>query len=990
MKLKKYSRKDFLRKIGNISAGSLGIWLTGPTKFLKLTDFKKQKFLDIPDRVSKTISNYNTRLFDQDWYFIKGNAPGAEEIGFDVSGWRKLDLPHDWSIEDLTEKNELPSISISKGAWKFKSGDNSAWKNLSYNDQNWKKVTLPQYWNHYSEQHTSGSFGWYRREIDIPDDFNGKDFLLNLGRIADSDEVFFNGVRIGGIGDFPPHFRYSYYELNFVKVRVYRVPVKLVRNDHNVVSVRVYCHNDKGGIYASAPAPKQIGPFSPESPGGGSTGHTMGGTGWYRKTFTLDKADQNKRVAILFEGVYMNADTWINGHYLGNHPYGYTSYGYDLTPHLRSAGQPNVISIRVDNTGRNSRWYSGSGIYRHVKLRIMEDVHFSQWGLYVTTPQVSQEAAMVKIESTIKNDSNTEKILEVESILYNPKSDRIGKAKGEVTIGANSEIKKTNLIKVQSPMLWSPDEPNLYKVEVNILQNGKKIDQKNAHIGIRSIEVDAKNGLRINGKSVLLKGGCMHHCNGPLGSKAIDRAEERRVELMKKHGFNAIRTSHNPPSPAFLDACDRLGMLVMDEAFDCWDKGKMPMDYHLYFKHWWRKDIESMIKRDRNHPSVILWSIGNEIPDRVDLSGLDYEKGIISLVRKLDPTRPITEAINGVYPWSSSASAYKMLDVGGYNYLWEKYEDDHKTFPDRVMVGTESFPKDALENWQQVEKHPWVIGDFVWTGMDYLGESGIGHSQITGPHTPPRSFGKPWPWFDSYCGDIDICGFKKPQSYFRDVVWKQSMLEMAVHSPFPEGQKEEISKWGWPDEHQSWTWDVPKGKKLNVNVYSRYPVIRLELNGKKIGEKKVSSDAKLTAAFEVPYEPGELRALGIKDGRVVKHKVFKTTGKPRALRLTADRSNIQANRNDLSYVTVEIVDAQGERVPNAELPIQFDVSSEGEIAAVGNGKPNDMQSFSNSKCKSFKGRCLVIVRPKGENHGSIHLKATSSGLSPATIDMDVV
>ena len=984
---KEYSRRDFLRSITAVSLGTVGVGLTGiPKLFAEEMPHKATRqtgrFITGPQ---KTSESPNIRPFDQDWRFMRTDVPGAEMSSYDDSGWRVLDLPHDWSIEDLPSKKVLPSLSVTEGEWKFRKGDNAGWKNPSLDDRSWKKVTLPGYWNQYSDSNPSGSYGWYRKEIKIPSNFHGSDFLLNIGRIADTDEAFFNGVRIGGTGDFPPEYRYSYYTLTFVKVRVYRVPAHLVRKDHNVIAVKVYCHNDKGGIYATAPTPRAVGPFSPESPGGGSTGHTLGGVGWYRKEFRLDKADQNKRVSILFEGIYMNADTWVNDHYLGNHPYGYTSYGYDLTPYLRSPGQPNVISIRVDNIGRNSRWYSGSGIYRHVKLLVTEPAHFSQWGLYVTTPQVSDDQAMVEIESTIANDSNTPKILEIESKLYSPHGNQVGQAKSTVTIDGDGEVNGTHLIKVDSPLLWNPDDPNLYTVEVSLIFGGKQIDQLNTTVGIRSIEVDAAHGLRINGTPVLLKGGCMHHCNGPLGSKAIDRAEERRVELMKKHGYNAIRTSHNPPSPAFLDACDRLGMLVMDEGFDCWDKGKMPMDYHLHFKKWWRKDLESMIKRDRNHPSVILWSIGNEIPDRAELSGWDIEKKMVDLVHRLDPTRPVTEAINGVQHWSSTATAYEMLDVGGYNYLWQRYVKDHEKYPNRVMVGTESFPKDAFENWQQVEEHPWVIGDFVWTGMDYLGESGIGHSQITGEHSPPESFGMPWPWYDSNCGDIDICGFKKPQSYYRDVVWRQSKLEMAVHSPIRRGEeKEEISKWGWPDEHQSWNWAGFEGEKLKVRVFTRCEAVRLELNGKIIGRKEVSDDTRLIAEFEVPYEQGELRAIGIENGKEITSKVLKTTGKAYAIRLSPDRSTIKNSRNDLSYVTVEVVDKKGNWVPDAGTMIEFSINGSGELAAVGNGDPSDMMSFHDGQCAVFRGRCLAIVRPRGKS-GSIMLRATAHGLNESTI-----
>ncbi|HKI46753.1 MAG TPA: glycoside hydrolase family 2 TIM barrel-domain containing protein [Balneolales bacterium] len=987
---KRYSRKDFLKSITAVTLGTVGVGLAGTPAL-----FAGETTREVTRRTGESVSlrqgssgSPNIRPFDQDWRFVRDDVPGAELSSYDDAGWSILDLPHDWSIEDLSPKKALPSLSITEGEWKFRKGDNAEWSTPSFDDRSWERVNLPGYWNHYSDSDPSGSYGWYRKEIEVPGHLRGKDFLLNLGRIADTDEAFFNGMRIGGTGDFPPEYRYSYYSLTFVKARVYRVPAHLVRKDRNVVAVKVYCHNEKGGIYASAPTPRTIGPFSPESPGGGSTGHTMGGIGWYRKEFKLDKADQNKRVSILFDGVYMKADTWINDHYLGNHPYGYTSYGYDLTPYLTSPGQPNIVSIRVDNTGRNSRWYSGSGIYRHVQLRVTDAVHFSQWGLYVTTPQVTDDQALVEIESTIKNDSGITKILELESILYNQQGGRVGHGNSTIAIGGDEEIQKTHLIKVDSPLLWSPDNPNLYNVQVNLILDGEKIDQLNTTVGIRSIEVDATHGLRINGKPVLLKGGCMHHCNGPLGSKAIDRAEERRVELMKKHGFNAIRTSHNPPSPAFLDACDRIGMLVMDEAFDCWDKGKMPMDYHLYFKQWWRKDIESMIKRDRNHPSVILWSIGNEIPDRAELSGLDIEKELVSLVHRLDPTRPVTEAINGVYHWSSTAAAYDMLDVGGYNYLWKQYAKDHQKYPERVMVGTESFPLEAFENWQQVEKHPWVIGDFVWTGMDYLGESGIGHSQITGEHTPPESFGMPWPWFDSNCGDIDICGFKKPQSYYRDVVWGQSKLEMAVHSPIRRGgQKEELSKWGWPDEHQSWNWAGFEGKKLNVRVFTRCRSVRLELNGKVVARKEVSDETRLIAEFEVPYEAGDLRAIGIEDGKETVSKVLKTSGRAYAIRLTPDRTKIKNSRNDLSYVTAEIIDKKGNRVPDAGALVEFAVSG-GELAAVGNGNPSDMMSFHDGRCPVFRGRCLAIVRSVDSEKGRITLKSMAKGLKGASVTIE--
>ena len=571
--------------------------------------------------------------------------------------------------------------------------------------------------------------------------------------------------------------------------------------------------------------------------------------------------------------------------------------------------------------------------------------------------------------------------------IYSP--DGLVVSQSESTIqtisGKNTEAEQ--LLEVITPARWSVDSPNLYKAVTEIRFNGKTVDQKTTTFGIRSIEFSVEKGFLLNGERVLLKGGCMHHDNGPLGSAAIDRAEERRVELMKKFGFNAIRTSHNLPSATFLDACDRLGVLVIDEAFDQWQRPKNPDDYSVYFNQFHKQDLEAMVLRDRNHPSVIIWSIGNEINERADSLGLVITKNLSGIIKALDTTRPVTSAICEFWdikgkPWEDTSAAFDLLDVGGYNYQWRRYESDHEKSPNRMIIGTESTAKDALKSWLMVEKHPYVLGDFVWTSMDYLGESGIGHAITDTEGKSP--FSPQWPWYNAYCGDIDICGFKKPQSHFRDVVWKISNLEMAVHAPIPTGMKEVVSYWGWPNELQSWNWTGQEGSKMLVNVYSNYPEIRLELNGKVIDAKTVSADTTLTTTFEVPYEAGELKAIGLKDGKEVESKVIKTTGKAAQIRLTADRSSINASRNDLSYVTVEILDEAGVLVPDAHPLVQFKVEGAGEIAAVENGNPMDMKSFRSPQVSSFNGRSLVILRPSG-TAGAIKLKAESAGLSGTEI-----
>lgn len=727
-----------------------------------------------------------------------------------------------------------------------------------------------------------------------------------------------------------------------------------------------------------------IGPFSAKSIGATATGYTLGGIGWYRKHFTLNNIG-NKKVSIYFDGVYMNSDVWINGHHLGNHPYGYTPFYYDLTPYLKQNGE-NVLAVRVRNEGKNSRWYSGSGIYRHVWLTITNPVHVEQWGVHITTPDVSKTSAKIDVTTNIADIENVKSLsnLKLRTKVLDAKNDVVAVKETDIPTG-ESNVSISQTVSVPHPQLWSPESPYLYHTETDILQGGKNLDHVATNFGIRSVNITADKGFLLNGKSIKLRGGCMHHDNGPLGSATIDRAEERRVELLKKFGYNAVRTSHNPPSQQFLDACDRLGIIVIDEAFDMWERGKNPQDYHLYFDTSWKKDIDAMVLRDRNHPSVVFWSIGNEINERVDSSGLVIAKRLRDEVKSLDRTRPVTEAIcffwdHPGYKWDTTAAAFALLDVGGYNYQWKEYENDHAKYPDRIMMGTESFPREAFENWQQVEQHPYVIGDFVWTVMDYLGETGIGHTSTDGK----TAFAMKFPWFNAWCGDIDLTGGKKPQSYYRDVVWNLSKLEMLVHAPMPDGAKETVSYWGWPDELPSYTFPGAEGKTLQVNIYTRYDTVRLVQNGKTIGEQSASPKTKLTATFNIKYEPGELKAVGIKNGKPVDSVVLKTTGKPAGIRLVADRNNIHADANDLAYVTAEVVDVQGNVVPYAELPLDFNIEGNGKIIATGNANPGDMESMQQPQHKTFRGKCLVIIRPDGKS-GNITLKAAGNGLTPGQV-----
>ncbi|MBN1819638.1 MAG: DUF4982 domain-containing protein, partial [Prolixibacteraceae bacterium] len=647
--------------------------------------------------------------------------------------------------------------------------------------------------------------------------------------------------------------------------------------------------------------------------------------------------------------------------------------------------------VRVNNDGKNSRWYSGSGIYRSVKLLKTNPVHVDMWGIYITTPEVSKEKAGVQIETWIKNRGNEPQGFDLKIDVINKNGEIVSQKRLNKETGADEIF--TNLWKteIKNPVLWSTEAPELYKARITLIKDGNVLDQAEETFGIRSISFSPEKGFLLNGENVLLKGGCMHHDNGPLGSAAFKAAEYRRVKTMKDNGFNAIRTAHNPPSKYFLDACDELGMLVLDESFDHWQRPKNPEDYNRFFDEWWERDLEAMVLRDRNHPSVIIWSIGNEINERADSSGLEIARMLKAKILEMDKTRPVTQAICEFWdhpgkPWDETAPAFEQMDIHGYNYQWARYESDHEKYPERVMIGTESVPKEAFENWKMVENHPYVIGDFVWTGMDYLGESGIGNSR---PDNAEWGFLPPWPWFNSYCGDVSILGYKKPQMYYRDVVWRNSKLEMLVHAPIPGGRTEIVSYWGWPEEWKSWNWAGNEGNFLQVHVYTRAEKVRLELNGQVIGEKEVSEETKLTATFEVPYQPGELVAVALDNGEEIARQVLKTTGEPAAIKITSEKDQIGANPDCLAYFNVEILDENGLLIPNAQIPVDFEIEGGYKLQAVANGNPSDMKSFHSPHVNTFRGRCQLIVR-SSDKAGEIKVTAKSNGLKAGETIVEVV
>ncbi len=750
----------------------------------------------------------------------------------------------------------------------------------------------------------------------------------------------------------------------------------------------------------NSPTDSTIGPFYKKAVGKNATAFTVGGTAWYRKHFVLDKTTAHKMVYIQFDGVYMNSDVWINGHHLDNHPNGYTSFIYDMTAFLNPIGQPNIVAVQVKNEGDNSRWYSGSGIYRHVWLNIVNSTHIENWGVQIVSSNITELSADINIVTTINNNIQKAAPLSLSTEIFSSSGKLI--ASQNTTFGEllkfPERLKIGQTLVIKNPDLWSIETPILYKAKIMIKQKDKIIDEYTQSFGIRSIKFDAENGFALNGKTVKLRGGCIHHDNGPLGAVANDRAEERKIELLKKNGYNAIRLAHNAYSPQFLDACDRLGMLVLNESFDMWEKKKTPDDYSHYFKEWGIKDLESIVLRDRNHPSIIIWSIGNEIPEVIDSAGYRTAWMLANTIRNLDSTRAVTNAIPFFLAmakgkkWDMTAPAFASLEVSGYNYAAFRFEQDHKKFPNRVMVTTEYFPPKALEDWNAVEKNNYVIGAFSWSAMDYLGEAGIGLARLKSTNEKLKGFvedfmGPDWPVFNSYCGELDLIGNKKAASYYLDVVWRKSLVEMLVHRPIPVGKIEIKGFYEFPDELKCWTWPGHEKDSLQVRVFTRSPKVKLELNGKIIAEQTLEAGS-IIATFTIPYTPGKLVAHCYEGDKEIASETLTTVGKPVAIRLKADRTLIKANKNDLAYISVEIVDESGNIVPSSDdVLIKYQISGNGIIIGVGNGNPRDMSSFQKPDKKVFQGRGLVIVRPNNKA-GKINIKAVADNLKGDILTID--
>ena len=734
-----------------------------------------------------------------------------------------------------------------------------------------------------------------------------------------------------------------------------------------------------------------VGPFSTNSIGKFQTGNTVGGEGWYAKQLHVSKKElSDGRLSLYFEGVYNRAEVYVNGHKMYFNPYGYSSFRVDVTDVLQRGD--NTILVRVLNEGNNTRWYAGSGIYRHVWLLHTPLLHADEWDTYIQT-----DGETAHMETCIYNESSRKRKGTVHFTIRDAEGRQVGMAEQDFEIAPQGKLPVRLDVEIPDARKWSPETPYLYRAEVSVRDAGNgATDEIVKRVGVRSLKFSATEGFTLNGEPTLLRGGCVHHDNGLLGAAAYDCAEERKIQLLKAQGYNAVRCSHNIPSEHFLDACDSIGMMVIDEAFDQWLYAKNDDDYHKFFQEHSNHDLEVMVRRDRNHPCIIMWSIGNEIPGRIEPEGMAAAARLRETLRQYDTTRPITAAIcswDQGDAWNAAGSnwdaqdnkAFQSLDVGGYNYLYDKYERDHGTHPERVMFGAESYPKHMLQNWDKVEQLPYVIGDFIWTAMDYLGEAGIGSAAIR--TNGNQTMFQQWPWYNGWCGDIDITGQKKPQSYYHDVVWHRAPVTMGVERPIPVGAHQSITAWGWQLEEQLWTYhNLDDKDTMTVNVYSRAPRVRLYLNGEAMGDKVPGNT--YWCAYHIPYRPGTLRVVNVnEEGKETEGEFFElqTTTAPVGLRLTADKEIVKTGGDDLCYVTIELIDTEGRVITSdSETAVQISTQGTCTLMAAGNASPTDMASFRSTTPRLFRGRALAILR-SGKAKGDTKITVKTDGLPEASL-----
>lgn len=789
-----------------------------------------------------------------------------------------------------------------------------------------------------------------------------------------------------------------------------------------------------------------------DAPAGAAMGYYVGQTGCYTKRIYIPQEWCDEIVYLHFDGVMMNAEIEINGCQVASHAYGYTPFWVNITPYL-DFGEENRISITCNpEIQANSRWYTGAGMYRDVELVHVPKVHIAPDGIYAYTKEIhfdegTASCAFLHAEVRVQNNTDQRRIVNVDISLASEddEADTITRS-AKIQVNPHSIAAARIPVTVHKPRLWDCDHPNLYTLTATVKDLGRfttrlimeeefRKDFESVMFGIRTIQVDSTNGLRINGQSVKLKGGCLHHDHGILGAISLYDSEYRRIKKLKESGFNMVRSAHNPPSSVFLDACDRLGMYVIDEAFDAWTVAKQPGDYSRYFHACWKEDVKAFMYRDRSRACVLFWSTGNEIPERAGL-GDGYRLAIetAAFVRELDLSRPVTNGLCSFWSglddrcmveelmlmsqqvqrhpteqnasdsvdssfWEERSEPFaSMLDVVGYNYMEDRYELAAQMYPERVILGTESYPKNIARIWPMIEKLPYVIGDCTWTAFDYIGEAGIGQSIMAWKDDPilqsavgmATAFRSDFPWRLANDADFDINGNLTPQGVFRRILWGDTRTGLFVQNPESFGKTELISKWGWRKMEACWNWDAAEGEMVRVVVYSAADTVQLLLNGTQIGEKSAGADNGYTAEFEIPYHWGILEAKSIAEGMVISQAQLVSSGSPAAIKLITEpvRYPLCSDEDRLLYVQIQIVDAMNRPVPNAQVLLHASVDGAMPLAGFGSANPVTCENYTSGTFTSYQGKALAILRTNGTK-GNVEMRVWSEGLQDTAIKLEI-
>lgn len=775
---------------------------------------------------------------------------------------------------------------------------------------------------------------------------------------------------------------------------------------------------------------------NPEEPNGSGNGFFREESYVYTKTFSMNADDKDKNVYLEFEGVYQNAFVYVNNSFAGKCPYGYSNFYVDITKYL-NYNEPNALKVVVKNGVPSGRWYTGGGIYRDVNLMIAGRLHLVPDSVQLAAIEVEDDQAIIRAKSTIAYTGIGIREITLCTELMDAEGNVVAADEMSVTVEEHSEQEYQQKMYVPNPNRWDAENPYLYTYRTYIKENDSVIDEETRTFGIRKLQLDTKHGLRVNGKVVKLRGGCIHHDNGIIGTAEFTHSAEARVKKLKETGFNAIRSAHYPMSRKLLEACDKYGMYVMDEYSDVWVSTKVEFDYSTQMTEWWEHDIENLVKKDYNHPCVIMYSIGNEIPEAGNKFDVQWGKKLADKLRSLDDTRYTTNSLNLLLAimndlpklmaqnaaaqaaantekdqpqeinsmmnnlgammaqfMASDFAAEKVkeacaqVDITGYNYAAARYEIDGKLFPNRILVGSETNPPDLDKNWELVEKLPYVIGDFDWTAWDYIGETGIGKINYTDQQS--MGFYALYPCKIAYCGDINILGNRRPISYWRELIWGlRKAPYIAVQLPQHYGELQSTTQWSMSDAVRSWNWNGYEGKPVKVEVYAAADEVELLINGQSVERKKVGETKKYITIFDTTYHAGKVEVIAYSDGKECGRDEILTASDEVVIAAKADRTQIPADGSDIAYIDICMQDASGILNPNADKAVSISLDGPGEIMGYGSADPESEENYYDTVAKAYEGKLRAAVRGTGET-GKIVVTLSADGLESVKVDVEAV